>query len=307
MCDTKKAVDNAKQQPNTTPGCTTEPCSSACKLVSLTVIRNATQTNVTGAKNWATVKKATDDVIVEATTTPNTEACWNQISWSGDSGEAVPGHPNQRKLSRTNSKKYHVEAELGGVKDHVDVWVLWATVNNHTSGTTPPNSVQFGGIEDGTEKLGAVTWDGGKQGAGKVAPVAEITPKGVHDVVKSGWEFKRNRMSHDWIDGVKNTAANYWNTTWQDDTSLARWKKLIPDADDKIYDLDGPNLFGVGTTDAETYNNFRQWIEWNGETCSANAEWYYQARWQKSAAPQIILNDGGTGNIALPATSHFHP
>jgi len=78
----------------------TGACPPACKLVSLKVVRNATQTNVKGAKNWACVKKNTDDVIVEATTVPNTDDCWKKINWSGDTGDAVPGRPNQRKLSR---------------------------------------------------------------------------------------------------------------------------------------------------------------------------------------------------------------
>ena len=294
----------------TPPGATTTPCST-CKLVSLTVILNATQTDVTGAKNWATVKKATDDVIVEATTTPNTECCWNQINWSGDSGTAVPGKPNQRKLSRATSKKYHVQAELGGVSDSLDVWVLWATVENKVTGTTPPNAVQFGARYDGTESLGAKSYDGNTKAVGKVVPVATITPAGVHDVVKAGWTFKRERMSHDWEDGVKssvgNGATDYWNTAWVDDTSSASFQKLVPDADDKIYDRDAPNIAAFGTDDAETYNNFRQWIEWQGEMCSDKAEWYWQGRWQKSAAPQVILKDVGTGNITLPATSHFHP
>ena len=115
-------------------------------------------------------------------------------------------------------------------------------------------------------------------------------------------------MSHDWIDGAKSTVANYWNTTWQDDTSAASWKKLVPDADDKIYDLDGPDVRQVGpSNDVETYNNFRQWIEWNGNRCSDNAEWYWQGRWQKSVTPQVSLKDVGTGNIVLPSKSHFHP
>ncbi len=282
----------------------------SCKLVSLTVIRNATQNHVTGAKNWATVKKATDDVIVEATTTPNTEDAWKQINWSGDSGAAVPGKPNQRSIPRGSSKKYHVEADLGGVKDHVDVWVLWATVTilAKDSDTTPPNSAQFGTLYDGTEKLGARSYSSGNGAAGKVAPFATITPPGIHDVVKSGWAFKRERISHDWIDGVKNTAADYWNTTWVDDTSLSMWTKLTPDADDKIYDLDGPNVQAVGSSnDYETYNNFRQWIEWNSEKCSDYADWYWQGRWKKSATPQVTLKEVGIGNIKLPDDSYFHP
>lgn len=205
------------------------------------------------------------------------------------------------------SKRYHVEASLGGVSDSVDVWILWATVTILTSGTTPANSAQFGTLYDGTENLGATSYRGGNGGAGKVAPFAVISPSGVHDVVKSGWAFRRQRISHDWKDGVKNTAANYWNTAWVDDTSLASWTRLTPDADEKIYDLDGPNIAAAGTTDYETYNNFKQWIEWGGDRCSDDASWYFQGRWQRSSSPQVTLKDVGTGNIALPDKSTFHP
>ena len=42
-----------------------------CKLVALTVTSGATQQNVSGSHNWATVQQS-DNVIVEATTEPNT-------------------------------------------------------------------------------------------------------------------------------------------------------------------------------------------------------------------------------------------
>ncbi len=104
------------------PGCPT------CKLVSITVIQNATTSNVTPSRTWVTVKKSTDDVIVQATTDPNTTDCWSQIQWS-DAGIAVPGHPNQRSLLRSAAKRYQVLASLGGVSDSLDVWVIWANVN----------------------------------------------------------------------------------------------------------------------------------------------------------------------------------
>ncbi len=277
------------------------PC--ACKLVSITVIRNATQTNVTGPKNWATVKKSTDDVIVQAKTDPDTPECWDKINWSGDSGSTVPGHANQRSLSRATSKKYHVQADLGG-SDFVDVWVLWATVKINTSDTTPPNAVQYGARYDGTENLGAQSFGGGNQAVGKVVPEATITPAGVHDVVKSGWAFRRERISHDWNDGKK--APGYWDNSWVDDTSLAEYQNLTPGADDKIYDRDAPNIANFGKTNAETYNNFRQWTEWNGETCSDKAGWYWRGRWEKAEAPQVTLKEVGEGNKALPEVSFFH-
>jgi hypothetical protein len=184
-------------------------------------------------------------------------------------------------------------------------------VANLTSGTTPANAVQFGARYDGTENLGARSYNSGKSAVGKVVPVATITPAGVNAVVKSGWAFRRERISRDWVDGVKQTAVNYWNTTWQDDTSAAAFQMLTPDSDDKIYDRDAPSVWGTGGNDYETYNNFREWIEWNGmspnETCSDKAEWYWKAVWVKSGTPQIQMTDVGTGNIALPADSPRHP
>ena len=279
-------------------------------LNSLTVIRNATQTNVTGAKNWATVKQSTGDVIVKVTTTPNTSDAWKMITWSGDTGSAVPGHLNQRSLSRAASQKLHVEAALGGQSDSVDVWVLWATVTILTTGTTPANAVRYGRRYDKTENLGAQSYDSGTKAVGKAVPVAEITPKGVHDVVKTGWAFRRQMQGRSWDDGVKDTAdARFFKAKFEDvdDTSDGSFQKLTPDADDKIYDRDAPNVAGFGTTDSEIYYNFRQWIEWNGEHSSDYAKWYWQGRWQKSATPQIILKDVGTGNITLPDKSFFHP
>jgi len=191
------------------------------------------------------------------------------------------------------------------------VWVLWATVTILTSGTTPANAVQFGARYDGTENLGAQSYDAGNKAVGKVVPVALITPAGVHDIVKSGWAFKRERMSHDWADGEKYTppkfGMDYWNTTWLDDTSSPSFQALIPDEKDKIYDRDAPNIGAFGANDYETYNNFREWIEWNADTCSDKANWYWQGRWQKSATPQVTLKDVGTGDILLPEKSHFHP
>lgn len=292
-------------------------CTGRRTLVSLTVIRNATQTNVTGAKNWAAIKKSTDDVIVEATTSPNTAEVWRQINWSGDSGSPVVGHENQRKLSRAAAKKYHVVAELCGTQKDLNVWVIWATVTMLTKSADakPANAPNFPASLDGTQKLGAVAWSGGKKAAGKVVGVYKIQPAGIHAVVKSGWRLIRKRISHDWNDGVKdnpgNTKSDYWNTTWVDDTYPpgSPYDALKPDGTDQIYQIDGPNIAAFGTNDAETYNNFKEWAEWKGNRCSDHGLWYWKGRWKKSAAPQVTLKDVGTGNITLRNgdKSHFHP
>jgi hypothetical protein len=293
---------------------------SATKLVKLTVVENATQDNVTGPKNWAAVKENSVSVIIEARTSPkNIDEEWKQIRWSGDAVEQVPGKPNRRRVSRAVSKKYHVEAALGGVADYVDVWILWATIEILIKGTRPVRAAPFDpGTRDGTDKLGAVTYKSlsssvidEKAGlfvdnigaAAKVAPVATLLPKGVSQVVKSGWAFEREVWSRNWADGRETKQTN---TTWTRDTSKPNYLKLTPDSDDKIYDLDSPDL-RWGQMNCETYNNFRQWIEWNKQDCSAYALWYWQARWALNKEPsrQITLNDLGAGNITLPTKPNF--
>lgn len=292
------------------------------KLLRLTVVANATQKNVLGKKNWAAVKKKSDEVIVEATTSPrNNIDEWKQIVWSGDKGKPVPGKLNRRKLSLSNSRKHHCEATLGGVKDYVDLWVLWATIDIMTQGTRPVGAATFDpGTRDNTDKLGAVTYKSmtssvidekagqfvDNMGASaKVAPVATLTPKGVHKVIKAGLTFQRQVWSHNWSDGVK---TKEFNKTWTRDTSKPKYLRLIPDAKDKIYDLDAPDI-RWGQQSYETYNNFRQWIEWNLTKCSDYARWYWQARWKlhKDITKQITLNDLNKGNINLPTKPNYPP
>jgi hypothetical protein len=67
--------------------------------------------------------------------------------------------------------------------------VLWATVSIQTTGTTPPNAVQFGTLYDGTENLGAKLYANGTVGVGKVVPIAQLAPKGIGQVLTNGWAF----------------------------------------------------------------------------------------------------------------------
>ena len=272
------------------------------ELKSVKVTAGATQTNVTGAKNWAAVKKANAHAMVEATIAPDIEVIANLISWSG--GEAVEGKPKQCKVSKATSAKTNVKATLGSVSKDLDVWILWCSITVKTSGTTPPNAVQFGSRYDGTENLGAKSYDSGGKARGKVVPIATITPSGVHAVVKAGWEFKRDRWCHDFKNGVKSTT--YYENAWTDDTSGASFKNETPDSNDKIYDRDAPSI-GLGTYDEyETYSNFRQFVEWNSELCSgkgAGGLWYWKATWDKGQTPKVTLKEVGTGNIALPTAA----
>jgi hypothetical protein len=278
-------------------------------LVQLTVASGATQQSVSGAQNWATVQQS-GDVIVEAKTEPNISTSWKKIIWAGDTGSAVPGQPNRRQLSRSSGAVFHVRAELGGVSDEIAVWVIWSSVQILVSGRRPANARAFppAPFGDGSDQLGAIEYDSlvQRQVAGKIVAVATILPRGIHDVVKSGWLLRRERWTHDWLDGARNNPGNgrknQWNTAWVDDT-LREMSMLAPDVDDKVYDTDGPNL-GTAVREYETYNNFRQWLEWNGNRASDNSPWYFQARWQNN---RVTMKGVGVGSIQLPDAAFFHP
>lgn len=319
MCSSCSADDHAKQMPDSACDGDNAACNEIeYKLVSITVKANATQNGVTGNKNWVAVKKDADEIIVEAVTSPDNIQGWQKINWWGDKGDEVPGKPNQRKLSRSESKTLEIEADLGGVNDKLSIWVVWAEITIHTSGTTPKNSKQFSAVTFAEkENLGAVINNsfGLESARGKVALVAQITPAGINQVAASGWAFKRERISRDWVDGAKrdvgNGVKNYWNTQWVDDTSKPEATMLTPTNDpasksvDQIFDIDGPDT-AWGSKDSETYNNFRQWIEWNNEKCSDYALWYWKASWQNAYTPKITLKEVGTGNITLPDESPIH-
>jgi hypothetical protein len=292
------------------------------QTIKLTIVENATQKNVSGPKNWAAVRKDATFAIVEATTSPkNNDEAWKAIKWSGDAGEPVPGNTNRRKLSLAASKRYHVEAELGGAKDQLDLWVVWATIEVKTSGPRPARAAPFDpGTRDKSDQLGPVTYKSlsssvideeagtfvDNMGAsGKVAPVATLTPKGVSKVVKAGWGFERQVWSHNWSDGQR---TKQYNDAWTRDTSAAAYLRLTPDDEDKIYDLDAPDI-RWGQFSYESYNNFRQWIEWNQQRCSEYAPWYWQAVWvlDRDMSKQIRLNDLGVGNKKQPEKPAYPP
>jgi hypothetical protein len=305
--------------------CTTGPCPDACKLVNITVILNATQTNVTGDKNWATVKKATDDVIVEATTDPNTEACWKQISWSGDSGS--PGaKANQRKLSRADSKMFHVEAELGGVKDHVDVWVIWVDLEvkigtgdsidsgNDAAGLAAGH--KWPAMLGGGKKLGEMTSEGTSLTyayvVGKIQAKGTLSPPGIEDVVKTGWRNRRKVTNKSYDNGVETDSASD-----ADDTSNSDWLDNDPKSGTstrEIYDLDAP---GCSTTrpgtsvdhTAESYLNFVQYVTvaLDSETqCSDDKKWSYIARVDiDKASGKVEKNSLSLSHITIPGGPHY--
>ena len=273
-------------------------------ILSVTCESGATQTNVTGADNWASVKD-NGTVVVKATIYPEIDA-YNLpsdfITWDGgDAGD----DQLHRNVPKDSSEKTVVTANCGSSDGHVNIWILWATIEIKTDGSTPGNAVQNGTDYDGTETLGPVVYDGGSKAAGKVVPIATITPEGVNSVVKSGWAFKREKMDHHFKDGAKDPSD--WNENWTDDTSNASWTMLTPDNQDKIYDNDAPGINQhLCQSSYEVYNNYRQWVEWNGDHCSDYAYWYWQARFKLDQNPNITKKDVNTGQISLPDENSSH-
>jgi len=273
------------------------PAEGAVTLTSLTVIEGATQENVSGLNSWATPRNRRGNVLVEATTGPKNDATeWKKIKWSG-AGEPVEGRPNRRRVSREESGQFSVTASLNETSRSIDVWVMWAQLTVLTSGTRPENAAQFPPTCDGTETLGAVTWlsifvPTRMCAAGKVVLMGQLSPPGVEAIIRSGWAIKRQIKSRDWMDGLKVEKPKTFKDDWTNDTSLPLLLKLRPDDKGRIYDLDAPDI-SWGKVSFETYNNFRQWVEWNGERCSAYTPWTYWARWHVNELPeaQVEVNE----------------
>ena len=256
--------------------------------------------------NIATVK-GSGNVTLKTIISPDIPETRSVIDWQAATEDG--GDPLKSTVSRNDSDKHDVYVTVDGLPiSQANVWVLWGTVEILTSGTTPPNAVQFGSLYDGTEILGGRLGPSGSVGGGKVVPVAQLSPDGVHAVVSNGWTFKREKIGRIFIDGT----TNLYETTWNPDDSLQEFQNLIPDSDDKIYDRDAPDIGSFGATNCtEKYGIFRQWIEWNdipaSEQFSDGCKWYYTAKWYVSGSPQVIVNDVGGGNPSLPSSTQGCP
>lgn len=296
----------------------TQPCPYTGQLANLAVLEGARQDGVAGPEKWATVKHATDKVVIEATTEPNTQQVWARLQWSGDAGEAVPGHPNRRRLSRANSRVLRPAVSLAGTNNSVEIWVLGTKIEIKSRGRAPLNAAPFkvmdhplASVRDLGPKLGTMRlegftdsiYPGGKfvkniDVRGKIVAIATLTPPGVHKVVTSGWTFHRERETQQWNDGYRGDETT---TGWDDDTSHPDFLRLTPDANDRIYDTDAPNI-RWGESSYEIYHNFRQWVEWHSERCSDYGYWHFRVRWRAhlDQNQQIILDEIGSGQRKLP-------
>ncbi len=295
-------------------------------LVSLSVT-GASQKNVIDQNVWAVVRKKAGVVLIDVQTGPKgTPDEWKTIKWTG----AVPDktRANRGVVPLDVAGKVTVKVECGLTSRSIDLWIVSADVEILTKGLRPKGAAPRDlATRDGSENLGAVTYPSMSQNAindniadddpdpkhfvfstsasGKIVAVGTLLPNGVSKVLKAGWTLRREVFCHTWLDGVQQDGKS-WTIAWTDDTSGPRYLRLVPGDEGKIYDLDEPDM-RWGKYNTEMFENFRQWVEWNGERCSEYALWHFNVRWQAKADPrtQIELIDCGTGNPALPDKPHY--
>jgi hypothetical protein len=281
-------------------------------------VSNATQVD---AANWVTPRDVFGPqlipssaprgaCVVQASTSPaDSPDEWNQIVWTG--GELVLGRPNQRLVSRQEAAKTTVGATIGGGGQRVTVWVIWAAVDVQTSGPRPQRAKSWteGAVFTGGDACGAFvvgSFSMGENARGQVVAVAELAPAGVGGVISAAgksalFKFRRQVTAVDFVDGKK-AAGRKSFVAWAADDSQPKLQTLDPGPDGRLYDTDGPDLPGGALTSSETYNNFRQWVEWAGAPCSDYGYWYFRARWK---GQKVTLKEVGKATMPLPAGPHF--
>jgi hypothetical protein len=291
-------------------------------LQSLTVVSNsATQID---AMNWAVVKSLTNDyVIVQAVLNYTNDWILTNVAmaiqWTG--GEAVPGNPLQRRVTKTNSVETTVAASLGSSTTNLNVWVIWATVTNQITGiNTSPLSFTALGLPD--DNLSTQYYDRSTIGVypasefdhtnlvvGKICVVATVTPVGVHSVITNGWDVVQMKTSTGFTNGVNEFSYPPWTYDGPDQVNTN--KTVIPDSNDKLYTIDGPNLdlfleYIYNYDSREHYINCYDYITWKSQTCSdTNNFWHFEARWKTNQIPQFNNLDFGNGTITIPTNSYY--
>ncbi|HBL29384.1 MAG TPA: hypothetical protein DD490_21340 [Acidobacteria bacterium] len=284
--------------------------------IEIRVKDGATQSHVTGAENWAAVRKANETVQIEAILTPDDPDLARDIQWSGATADAA--NPKLAKVSKGASTRHQVQASVvGETSNQVSVWILWVELEFRTSGTMSPTNSATQLTDHGFPNLGPMTDETHfaqgftvGEASGNIEIVGHLQPAGVNAVVGAGWELRREVRSFWCSNGVID------NSHQHDDTSSSHFKDLTPQSDDQIYDIDGPtagNDFNVIRT-REVYDAFRQWAEWNGEKASDTKTWHYFAQIDddldaanKPRNVDTVLNDLGQGLSIPPSRCHFAP
>jgi hypothetical protein len=274
-------------------------------VVQLSSITVTGATSIDGT-NYGTVMTPTNTNYVTITAnvnTTNTNSVSSWFGWSGG-GTVVATNPLQVQVSTASSAETTVTASACSSNFTANIWVLWSTLSILVAPPIPPNAPPF---FPETQTLGVIAYDSGNEAEGQICVVATVTPTGANAVngLNVGWQIIQNRMSHDFTNSAPDTY--YYDTTWQPDGPNPPYDTTNLDASNNIYTIDNPSIGRASSlSTAETYNNFYDYLTWNGQTCSnTNNFWYWEGRWNSTNTPQVTFTNLGTGTINLPTTSFY--
>lgn len=268
------------------------------KLESLSV-SGATQEkervmNRADTNNWVTIK-GNGDVTITAVIVPavlESELPDKLITWTG--GNAVKGHPLQRKVSKKTAAKTSVSATCGSSSESLDLWVIWASVVIQVSGQIPAHLPPF---QYNNRQCGVYVLSNPVRGGGNMLAKVTLSPAGIGGIV-SGWDIKRLKQECLVVD----TVDKIRDIQWQDDDKSNDDEILTPQ-NDMIYAVDSPNL-GLFSDypDANVFTrviNFKEWVEWNGVKCSDEAFWHYRGSFFY-LSQKILGHELGIGHVQFP-------
>ncbi|MBS1328991.1 MAG: hypothetical protein HP043_03200, partial [Dialister sp.] len=258
-------------------------------------VEGATQKNVKGEKNWAAVK-GKGDVIIMVSLNPSDagnvgeEKLKELISWTG--GEEVKGNPLQRKISKDESQKVTVKAVCGTSEKEVDIWIIWSTIIIQRSGTKPADAATLQFFGKLTNQCGFIKMrdeTGMFVGVGNVCAIVSLSPSGVGDVIKEGWDIKREKMVRRKIDGKID--PDKWDSKWSSDDATNNDEILVP-KNDKLYSIDSPTIgfeaIGKNYKEHIERTNFNEWLEWHDDICSERVPWSFTGTWRNT--PYLVGN-----------------
>lgn len=119
-----------------------------------------------------------------------------------------------------------------------------------------------------------------------------LSPKGVGEVIKKGWDIKRERQSLIVVDGKEKQRED----SWTDDDAHDQDEILSP-VNDRLYVIDNPSCSReYDAVSITVMRNFREWVNWNGERCSDYASWYYRGTFVLNGITHTL----GSDNIPIP-------
>jgi len=268
------------------------------QVSSVSVESGASQTHVTGSKNWAAIKATPGDVVIKATINPpiaEGSIPADLITWTG--GTAVSGQLLHRKVSKTTSAKTNVKATCGTSEAEANIWVIWASITIQTSGDKPSaaNTLFFA---LNNPKCGPTT--SSQVGYGNICGIVTLTPAGVGEIISSGWDIKREQQ-HLIITITNSTPTEKSrDTSWTDDDAHNQDEILQP-INGKLYVIDNPSICYEypGVDIIIVMRNFREWLAWNGKKCSDYSPWYFRGLFD--AVSGGIIPQVGVGRIDFPA------